>query len=1119
MLPEGLVEGFPLLGHIGGPLLQVNQKEKASFSFARATPGGPSKRTRASSLDTPPQVFLGRHLHHPLLPSLKKRGDPSKHSRTSSNSLYSRQTLEHERKETSSLELTLMRGVVTPKNRLLFAPLPREDLEKSVSLHMMKGTPHTPERSLEAKTRGQGGTPSHEGAPKKVIEKTILDFSHMEEVRHFLEGYWASCIKEFKKFDEYQREVAKIAIAILDYGFKDCKKQFAAQGYAPAGEEPSFLDIGVAMVNDPNPFVNPTTPSSGNFISEFEEDLDSILGEVEEEVRNTPLEAAIDLVVGEVLSEGATILKEGVSFQPSDHEVPPIFYWRYRLDAQGNPRLGEVGMSCTSCGLCADDRMLRRRLGRGAFQTRRLGATLGSCALELNSSAQSWLTRAAPESPPMALFSLVDTLYSRVETLLKAVGDWLEMLDKWDKDHAPMSKVKIPDLKPFGVHSTKRVRELLVGHGNIFPRKTTQIEGLDDVRVQINGKAVMVMLDTGGELAGKAYSRCDVRGIEVGAWTGKCNLMVVPLDDFDVILGVDFMLLAHATDSVRTAEKKYSFMLAMQVKTGVQRCLPPELPKKLPPRRVIDHAIELELGARPPAQAPYHMATAELAELRKQLDGLLEIGLIKPSKVPYDLFDKLNKAKCYMKIDLIGYWQVRVVRGDEQKTMRVTRLLKQAISSQPVLKFPQFDKPFEVQVDASDRALGGEAVPKQASWQEFLGEFDFEGVHRLGKHNDVVDALSKKLDEEYVTALTVIEFDFLDQIQESSKTDAGPFCRCMLRETHDPQWAEHPGIDRMLALLARRYYWPRMDKDVEAYTRTCLVSQLDKVEEKKEAGLSQPLPIPEVPWQSISIDFISGFSKVNGMTSVLVVVDRFSKYGIFIVAPHVYPVETTAELFFINVTKYFCVPQGIISDRDAKFTGRFWTTLFNMMGTELKFSTTNHPQIDGQTERVNALVKDYLRHYMPASQRNWVDLLDVAQFSYNLHKSSATGMSPFELAYGQQPTTPHGYQFRSQVENALRPTGLLGLSRSCKMSIGDQVLLKLTPQIWKKISSKSVHCGLIPKYDDPLSTGAAGMHIRALDGVGMVRHSDTKSGSRAVGVLGCGVRGQACRARHMGYYE
>ncbi|KAL0307237.1 UNVERIFIED_CONTAM: Retrovirus-related Pol polyprotein from transposon.6 [Sesamum radiatum] len=133
------------------------------------------------------------------------------------------------------------------------------------------------------------------------------------------------------------------------------------------------------------------------------------------------------------------------------------------------------------------------------------------------------------------------------------------------------------------------------------------------------------------------------------------------------------------------------------------------------------------------------------------------------------------------------------------------RSLKQAISSQSVLKLPQFDKPFEVQVDTSDRALGGVLVqdkhpvafesrklkdaelrynthekmmttrklsPKQARWQEFLGEFDFEWVHRPGKHNDMADALSQKLVEEYVAALTVVESDFLDQIRESFKTDA-----------------------------------------------------------------------------------------------------------------------------------------------------------------------------------------------------------------------------------------------------------------------------------------------------------------------------------------------------------
>ncbi|KAK4381452.1 RNA-directed DNA polymerase [Sesamum angolense] len=206
-----------------------------------------------------------------------------------------------------------------------------------------------------------------------------------------------------------------------------------------------------------------------------------------------------------------------------------------------------------------------------------------------------------------------------------------------------------------------------------------------------------------------------------------------------------------------------------------------ELPKKLRPRRATDQAIELEPGARPPAQAPYRMAPVELVELRKQLDRLLEAGLVQPSKAPYGspvLFQRKQDGSMRMCVDYLalnkidlrsGYWQVRVARGDEPKTTCVTRSLKQAISSQSVLKLPQFDKPFEVQVDASDRALGGtkftivtdnvantyfktqqKLSPKQTHWQEFLGEFDFELVHQPGKHNDVADALSRKLVEEYV---------------------------------------------------------------------------------------------------------------------------------------------------------------------------------------------------------------------------------------------------------------------------------------------------------------------------------------------------------------------------------
>ena len=94
------------------------------------------------------------------------------------------------------------------------------------------------------------------------------------------------------------------------------------------------------------------------------------------------------------------------------------------------------------------------------------------------------------------------------------------------------------------------------------------------------------------------------------------------------------------------------------------------------------------------------------------------------------------------------------------------------------------------------------------------------------------------------------------------------------------------------------------------------------------------------------------------------------------------------------------MPKYIISDRDPRFIGKFWTELFKLMGSELHFSTSFPPQTDGQTERVNALLELYLRHFVSANQKDWAKLLDIAQFSYNLQRSEAINKSPFELAIG-----------------------------------------------------------------------------------------------------------------------
>lgn len=90
-----------------------------------------------------------------------------------------------------------------------------------------------------------------------------------------------------------------------------------------------------------------------------------------------------------------------------------------------------------------------------------------------------------------------------------------------------------------------------------------------------------------------------------------------------------------------------------------------------------------------------------------------------------------------------------------------------------------------------------------------------------------------------------------------------------------------------------------------------------------------------------------GFLKVDGMDTVIVIVDRFSKYVVYVATPSVCTVEVAVGLFYKHVVKYFGVPSDVISDRNVRFTGRFWTVLFGLMGIRLKFSTANHPQTDG----------------------------------------------------------------------------------------------------------------------------------------------------------------------------
>jgi len=105
--------------------------------------------------------------------------------------------------------------------------------------------------------------------------------------------------------------------------------------------------------------------------------------------------------------------------------------------------------------------------------------------------------------------------------------------------------------------------------------------------------------------------------------------------------------------------------------------------------------------------------------------------------------------------------------------------------------------------------------------------------------------------------------------------------------------------------------------------------------------------------------------------------------------------QKTRRLFFTHVFKHHGLPKDIVSDRDPKFTSKFWQALWKCMGLELKMSTTFRPQTDGQTKRVILVIQQFLRNYVAVDQQDWVDHLELAEFCYNNLEHSATGSTPF----------------------------------------------------------------------------------------------------------------------------
>ncbi|GJP30143.1 hypothetical protein CLOM_g22614 [Closterium sp. NIES-68] len=221
----------------------------------------------------------------------------------------------------------------------------------------------------------------------------------------------------------------------------------------------------------------------------------------------------------------------------------------------------------------------------------------------------------------------------------------------------------------------------------------------------------------------------------------------------------------------------------------------------------------------------------------------------------------------------------------------------------------------------------------------------------------------------------------------------------------------NPGIPRQpylralrsrqtMKTLQRNYYWPNMADDVRKYVSSCNACQIMKSSHQRAAALLQPLDPPERPWQHVTMDYVTGLpAGPSGNDAILVVVDRLTKMEHFIACQHKITAEQTAQLFIANVIRLHRLPTAIISDRDPKFTSNFWRHLWDQFGTKLQLSSAYHPQIDGQTERVNQTMEQLIRTTCTDPQ-TWEKSLPLLEFAYYNAPSATTHQSPSFVNYG-----------------------------------------------------------------------------------------------------------------------